>query len=93
MPIADDNEIESNLDLIIIQKYLERKPIAYNEADINNKEIANVIIKGGIIYNQERSNYIEKQLILEINNNINECVKILKSINFSNFLIKLSNVF
>ncbi len=78
--IAIDDDIEFEIDLIILQKYLERKPISYETSNLDDKQVANVIVKGGIIYTQENSNYIENQLILEINNKINECVKIFESI-------------
>ncbi len=78
--IVENSNFAFKIYLIILIKYLERKPISYQRSDFNDKRVVDVIVKGGIIYNQERSNYIENDVIPEINIRIDECVKILESI-------------
>jgi hypothetical protein len=82
--IAVDFDLEFEINLMIIQEYLKRKPISYDNCDLDNKQVANVRIQNCFIYS---GNYNPEKEILDLISSINYCIELLESIQIVNINI------
>jgi hypothetical protein len=82
--IATHDDIEFDINLIILQEYWKKKPISYNEPNLNDKQVAIVKIQNGLIYTEK---YNPGEAILSLNRYINYCIGELESIQIVNINI------